>query len=330
MTTRSSKTSTVTLLCSLLFLAQGASVLPTRAASKRTPLAPVEQHTYNKLIGSFADITPEVEQVARIVGAFPIMHDIDSMQSQLRSYPSQTLSLELLAKRQKLMYLHQRLLHILSTANLQVNATNGQIEAEMAQLHEVRARMMDDNARTLRRNSIINFVSGGVTKISGYSIALGSTDTPTNILEIIDGGIQCALSAQVMKQLHSDCEAAKELPPMLSALEGQGNPSIYPPQVWAYLSEPQANSATQPSRRAALCALWQARGVGERKDKATKLKSGGGFRSNLSLAKLAPKLLDDRIAMLSELRSTVSHMHHALMNLSEMSKSSYDNDPSFD
>lgn len=257
------------------------------------------------------------------------MRDLQDLQRQLKGEPG-NLTLEMLAKRQKLIYLHQKLIHILDTANLEVNATRGQVESEMTTMQEIRAKMMDENARTLRRNTIVNFISGGITKIAGYSIALGTTERPSNILEIFDGSVQCALSGMVMKQLHSESETVKEVPKFLAVLDQAGPiQDVYPQQVWQYLSEAPTTSADHISRRQSLCAAWKNRGFVQRRDKARVLQTGH-FGSNLSLARMAPQLLDDRLAMLSELRSTVSEMHYSLMQLSGVSKRSYDDDPSFD
>lgn len=278
---------------------------------------------------TLVNLPPDLEQLATITDLLPVMRSLYAVQMQLKS-TRPAVTLEYLDSRQKLIYLRQKLLHFLDTANLEVNSSRGRIESEMAQMHELRARMVDENARTLRRNTIVNFVSGGITKIAGYSIALGGTDTPTNILEIFDGSVQCALSGFVMKQLHSESESVKGVPTLISILD-QSNTiqHVYPPQVWRYLCEVPPGSTSSVSRKAQLVTGWEARGITSRTDRATKLRNGH-FRSELSLARMAPQLLDDRLAMLSELRSTVSQMHHGLMQLSQISKKSYDDDPSYD
>lgn len=294
--------------------------------------APVCAQTVRDSVASnatIANLPPELEQVAKITGALPVMRDLQSVQAQLKGSPN-TLSLESLAKRQKLIYLHQKLIHILDTANLEVNATRGAVESEMTTMQEVRARMVDENARTLRRNTIVNFISGGITKIAGYSIALGGSERPSNILEVFDGSVQCALSGMVLKQLHSESETVKAVPKLLAVLDQPGEiQDVYPQQVWQYLGEVPASSTNRASRRALLCAAWKDRGFVQRREKANILQTGH-FRSNLSLARMAPQLLDDRLAMLSELRTTVSEMHYSLMQLSGISKRSYDDAPSFD
>jgi hypothetical protein len=273
----------------------------------------------------------DLEQIATITGALPILQRLYAVQAELRNARTSEITLEYLAKRQTLIYLHQKLIHVLDTANLEVNASRGQIEAEMASMQQLRARMMDDNARVLRRNTIINFISGGITKIAGYSIALGTTDVPTNILEVFDGGVQCTLSGMVIKQLHSESESVKDVPDVLAVLDQPGvGQRVYPPQVWAYLSASPGNGSVHVSRRVMLTSGWEGRGIISRRDKAFRQVKSGHFHNDMTLARMAPQLLDDRDAMLAELRSTVSQMHKGLMQLSQISKKSYDDDPPFD
>lgn len=278
---------------------------------------------------TLTNLTPELEQLATITGILPVMRNLARVQSRLKeTRPS--LTLEYLDERQKLIYYREKLTQLLASANLEVNAARGRIESEMTQLHELRAKMVDDNARTLRRNTIINFISGGITKIAGYSIALGTTEKPSNILEVFDGGVQCALSAMVMKQLHSESESVKEVPPLIAVLDQQSaEQNVYPNQVWSYLCSAPAGSTSSASRRAELAAAWESRGMTLRRDRATKLQSGH-FRSEISLARLAPQLLDDRFAMLAELRSAVSQMHRGLMQLGQIATRSFEDDPPFD
>lgn len=288
-----------------------------------------------------SSMPPELEQVARLIGALDVMRQIENLQSELRAFnpnvnqnANQNKALmspfEYLSKRQKLIYLRQKLNMNLETANLEVNATRGQIESLMAQVQSQQASMVERRARTLRRISIINFISGGLTKMVGYSISLGNYDLPSNILEVFDGSVQCGLSATTMKDLHEEGHLVKDTPPLLAALDDPDNSrGIYPAQVWSYLSESSAGAAGQ-TRRDVLSAGWEKRGMFTRRDRATSLRATGRLTHHLSLARITPQLLDDRLAMLGELRAVVSQMYLSLMRLGQRVKRSYDEDPSFD
>lgn len=276
-------------------------------------------------------LSPVLEQLAKIIGALDLMHQVRALQSELSNTElANSAPFEYLSKRQKLIYIRQKLNLSLETSNLEVNATRGQVESLMAQVQNQQAKMVEKRARALRRNTIINFVSGGITKMVGYSIALGGVDTPSNILEIMDGAIQCGLSGTVMKDLHSEGHILKEMPSELTVLSQPTDPQgIYAKQVWGYLNE-TTDGRSGESRRIELKKAWQARGFFDRHSKASVLRESGTLPNHISLARITPQLLDDRLAMLSETRSVVSEMHKSLMELSQTIKKSYDDDPSFD
>jgi hypothetical protein len=277
------------------------------------------------------NLPPVLLQVARFTGALPIMQVIEALQRDLKqSNLAVSDPIVYLAKRQKLIYLREKLNNILETSNLEVNAARGQIEGLMSELQTQQAKMVEKRARTLRRNTIINFVSGGITKLVGYSIALGGNDTTSNILEIFDGGVQCGLSGTVIKDLHSESRVVGKMPVMLTQLDRADDPDgIYPRQVWNYLNESSSGNAGL-ARREELTKNWESRGFYEHHTKFKNLKENSNLQGHLALARITPQLLDDRQAMLSELRSTVSEMHASLMELSLRIKQSYNDDPSFD
>lgn len=274
-------------------------------------------------------LTADLAQIAKIIGAYEVLSQVEPLQGELKRMSGANSNVvEILSKRQKLIYLRQKLNSLIETANLEVNSTRGLIESLMAEVQTQQAQMVEKRARTLRKNTIINFVSGGLTKIAGYSIAIANVDMPSNVLEVFDGTVQCGLSGYVLKDLHSEGRIVKPLPLLLRAVEENDNKErIYPQQVWHYLNESNKEGET---RRASLSSAWEKRGYFSRRDRASSLKSAGGLSHHVSLARITPQLLDDRLAMLSELRSVVSEMHFSLMELSRRIKQSYKDDPSFD
>ncbi|MBA3858266.1 MAG: hypothetical protein C0507_15285 [Cyanobacteria bacterium PR.3.49] len=278
-----------------------------------------------------ANLNPSLKLFASFTGALNVMKEIESLQSDLKNIDLAASSpMAYMSKRQKFVYLRGKLNSILETSNLEVNSTRGHIELLMSQVQTQQAKMVEKRARTLRRNTIINFVSGGITKLAGYSIALGGADTPSNILEIFDGGVQCTLSGTVIKDLHSESLVVGQMPEMLTQLSKSDDPNgIYARQVWDYLNEP-ANGVSGQPRRVDLTSDWQNRGFFDRHTKASSMRENSALTGKLALARITPQLLDDRLAMLSELRSVVSEMHTSLMKLSLHIKQSYADDPSFD
>jgi hypothetical protein len=85
-------------------------------------------------------MTPELTQVAEIIGLLPVMKEVNALQAQLRneqpidSGSGVTAMLNHLGRRQKFIYLRQKQTQILGTANLEVNATRASIESNMSQV----------------------------------------------------------------------------------------------------------------------------------------------------------------------------------------------------
>lgn len=268
----------------------------------------------------------------------------------------------------RLIYLRGKLVQYLETSSLEVNASKASVELAMAKVDDARAKIVEHRARVLKRNSIVNFVSGGVTKMVGYSIALADINLPTNVLEIVDGGIQSALSGMAMKEQEEEKHFSQSVPSLLLTVINGSNSEThdYPRGVWSYLdsralggeaiiSESTGDLAAVTSgkpvpaktlkngviaggaditvvsptetRREKLLAAWAASGM---IDRHTTVKQKGLGSSRLCVAKnFTAQLLEDRAAMLSDLKSVVSQMNNSLMQLSQMIKDSYRDDPAF-
>jgi hypothetical protein len=309
----------------------------------------------------------KVKQIAEISGVDRVMLELKAIQAELNQSQSPVGSRrESLINR--LIYLRGQLVQYLETSSLEVNASKASVELAMAKVDDARAKIVEHRARVLKRNSIVNFVSGGVTKMVGYSIALADINLPTNLLEIVDGGIQSALSGMAMKEQEEEKHFSQSVPSLLLTVINGNNSEThdYPRGVWNYLdsralggeaiisdtgdlaavtsgkpvpvktlkngviaggADITVGSPTE-TRREKLLAAWAASGMIDRH--TTVKQKGLGISSRLCAAKnFTAQLLEDRAAMLSDLKSVVSQMNNSLMQLSQMIKDSYRDDPAF-
>jgi hypothetical protein len=231
---------------------------------------------------------------------------------------------------QRLIYLRTQINAYLQTSNLEVASVIGRLNSGLAELADRKAMISDQRARTLRRQSFINFVSGGLTKIGGYSIALTpSSLIPTNILEIFDGTVQVSLSAFTLKQQRDEQKLSKARPAILNAFLTGNNLSTqeFPPSVWTYLNRASARTKSSKTRRQELIDHWNQ--IGRLTDGTNKLMSRAkakgiapSFNENFHLDDL-----DDTVAMMSDLKSVVSGMENAMMELGQTVRDSYKDDP---
>ncbi|CAN5239381.1 hypothetical protein BH10CYA1_BH10CYA1_08810 [soil metagenome] len=266
-------------------------------------------------------------EVAELTGIWKIYNQLRKEQEAAKGSPATAKSIEELQRNMRIIYLHDKLNQYFQTANLEIDSTIAKLNSGMSSLGDRKATLADERARILRRNTFINLISGGLTKIGGYSVALTPASLiPTNVLEIFDGGVQTSLSASTIKQQRDEKRFSKTTPEMLLAFingNSQTSPQ-YPPSVWAYLNT-KANTTDKVSRRVTLIDRWRASG---------RMTPGGSTarKRPVSTAGATSKVvsfddLDDTVTMLADIRSVLAGAQVSLMELSETLKSVYDDDP---
>lgn len=269
----------------------------------------------NRSGGAFENLSPLAREIATLTGVAVELQKLQAAQSEQLNESS----LQGEAKRQKLIYIRGKINSIVQAANLQINSTRGRVEASIAQADELRALITERRNRLTHRNSQINLLSGGVTKIAGYSIALAKlTDIPTNVLEVFDGTVQTSLTGLALRQEQQEAKLEHGMPAILeSFLNEAAVGKHYPQSIWKYMNnvEPGKNK----SRRQEVIDSWQRTGILAREKKVV---GQSKTKRNITI-----ELLDQRVAMLSDLKSLVTEMHNGLMELGDAIVSSYSEDP---
>jgi hypothetical protein len=276
--------------------------------------------------GSFAErssitgvnsLTPAAHEIADLMGISPLLVQLIAAQK----VQSSDLTLVAVSNRQKLIYLREKINSLVQSANLQINSTRGKVETSVAHAEELRAYITERRNRLTHRNSQINLISGGITKIVGYSIALSPlSDIPTNALEVLDGSVQTALSGLALRQEKQEAALEHGTPPILQSFINATNTSEhYPEHVWKFMSSTELGEPRETSRRQQVIDGWQKSGM------LAKEKTVGAqerTKRNVTI-----ELLDQRLAMLSDLKSLISEMHNGLMDLNEAIVDSFEGDP---
>jgi hypothetical protein len=293
---------------------------------------PERQETVNeqpRLIAQAAaemKLTPTVKEVAQIIGAQPLLEQLHREQLLVNECTPHTI--ECLERRQRLLYLRQRLVQLLDTSLYEINSVKGMIDASNANLADVQAVLNEHRARTIRRNSVINFVSGGITKMVGYSIAMAPVSLlTTNTLEVLDGGIQSTLSGLTYRDQHAESQMLKNVPDFLGViLDEPGISSAdYPPNVWQFLNNVPPESTAKLTRKQLLVKNWKSNGILLESPKRNQMFNGKPAVSSA----VAGKWIADHAAMLYDLKSVVSQMNDGLMALSELIRQSYNQEVEF-
>jgi hypothetical protein len=222
----------------------------------------------------------------------------------------------------------QRLVQLLDTSLYEINSVKGKIDASTANLADVQAVLNEHRASTIRRNSVINFVSGGITKMVGYSIALAPVSLiTTNTLEILDGGIQSTLSGLTYRDQKAEAQMLNSVPAFLGVIldEPGVSSSDYPRSIWQYLNSVPPGSKSKLTRRQMLIQSWRSNGILIESPRKNQLINSKPAVSS----GVAGKWIADHSAMLYDLKSVVGQMNDGLMSLSELIKDSYTKEVDF-
>jgi hypothetical protein len=254
-------------------------------------------------------LTIQAAESAELSGVRSVLERLEKQRQLLNS--QEPISLETIASRQRFIYLRNKITDRIQAANLQINSARGNIEASIAQIYELRAYITEQRNRITHRNSQINLFSGGFTKIIGYGIALAPVSAiPTNVLEVFDGGVQASLSALALREQKQEQKLEHGAPPILTAFFADKPSEYYPSMVWRYLNN--VPSGGTRSRRQQLIASW------------TKSKL---LETSKTKGPVTVQLLDQRLAMLSDIKAVVTQMHNELMQLADAVVLTYDQDP---
>lgn len=220
----------------------------------------------------------------------------------------------------ELVVLKQETLESLVMAGFEVDTVIGRIDRELANASEILAYLAERRDRAVRLNSYADFISGGITGIvsGGMKLADAGGIAP-DLLDTIEGGIQTSLASWALQQQRGESRRERGIPSILMHLFGPKTEaaSDYPPAVWAYLSSPLPASKNGASRLDILVARWRQLGYcfthkGHRNDRRVQNIAGLNPRVRLTI-----DVLEDRIAMLNDLRATVLQMDSDLLEMTQ-------------
>lgn len=256
-------------------------------------------------IGS-VKLSDEARQLGQALGLLPKLRRIEQLRA---TQPSST---ELLAVKEDVM-------ESCVTAGFEVRAVASRIDRELANASEVLAYLAERRDRAVRLNSYADLISGGISGlISGSMKIADAGGIAPDIIDTVEGGLQSGLATWAIKEQRGDRRREQGMPSILAHLflpktEAQVD---YPPAVWSYLSSPLPASSSQASRLDLLVERWVKMGVcfthrGHAMDRRARAQQLSGQTSH----RVTVDLLEDRIAMLNDLRSTVVHMDVDLLEL---------------
>lgn len=258
-------------------------------------------------------LSNDAKVLAEQIGIMPLLEEYVKIPSKTASTQAQINNLSL----------RQDLLETLLATSLDVRSTCNRIDRELADTNQVLAFQAERRDRAVRLNTYANFLSGGVSGIVRGSMKLGNiNDIPPEIIETTEGSIQTSLATWALRQQQGDRRLEKQLPNTLAKImvTSESRPAEMPEVIWTYLNTvPDKGKVT---RRTNLLERWSKLDMclihaGHREPpKVTAMRIAGTHKvQTINIA-----VLQDRVAMLTELRVMILEMDDLLLQLMEVIK----------
>ena len=255
------------------------------------------------------DMPLSAEQTAEAIGLLPLFARIKELQSS----PD-------LSGREERIELQQQILLRVTSASLQVGAATGQIDAEIADTRELESYLI---GRRDSKADLLNLASlgiGGTVGTANSALGFTNHDTASAVTSVIAGATTLGLSIWELKIRKGQTRQLQTQSNMLSEIFGRPSDmnDLYPPVIIKFMRAIPPDDPDGLSRQDRLIRSWvkvgriSAPDSQKGQEKIIHLTSRPGDGTKQSIEDL-----DDRQAMLYDLRVRLSHIQQDLATLLE-------------
>src|SRR5215510_5632303 len=242
-------------------------------------------------------LSPGAEEIARTIGVTSLLERFYDLPERDRGAGGGAMTLEALSLRQQIT----------------------EIDSELAQISVVRSQLEDRRDHALAISNLANIVTSGGTGVIGTALQFSAgTTNAGNIIGVAGGAVSTVLSLVGLRQQHGGKLPLGVSPNMLAKLFDRPTEfhSDYPNEVWTYLNAAPPAEPGAGTRRERLVKQWVDTGRVDTGDthkaqhKIELLTSGVSDQRPLAI-----DLLNDRAAMLADVRARVALMKRDLSKL---------------
>jgi hypothetical protein len=248
---------------------------------------------------------PTTETTARLVGVLPEIN-------QLRQLSSRTDP----ATRWQILWLHQHISEQVMAASLQVDATIAQIDNEIARANELRGFLSDRRDHAVSRANLLSILIGGGVGATSSGLQLSSSlNKPAAAVGITSGALSASLAFAGIRAQKGHTSPFDFSSNMLAEFFDRPTlpDSRYPSTVWTFLNENPATDPAGLTRKQQLLQTWV---QVDRIDSLSSTDKIDHVTSQPSqLLQLSIDDLEDRAAMLQDVRARISFLKRDLGNL---------------
>lgn len=254
-------------------------------------------------------LSPGAEEVASEIGVTPLIERLWRLPER---GAGGTMSLEALSLRQEIT-------EAVIGSSLEVDGIIAEIDSEQAQINAIRADLEARRDHAINLNTVANIIASGFTGVVGTALQFkSSTANLGNGIGVAGAGISTVLSLIGLRQQRGGRKSLGVAPNLLAKLFDRKPEfhSDYAPEVWTYLNAVPPLSPGKETRRALLIKRWTELGRIESIDTQKGQRKIELLTSSISQQRsLTIDLLDDRGAMLADVRAQVSLIKRDLSKL---------------
>jgi hypothetical protein len=248
---------------------------------------------------------PYSETTANLIGVLPEIN-------QLRQLSSRTDP----ATRWQLLWLHQHISEQVMAASLQVDATIAQIDNEIARANELRGFLSDRRDNAVSRANLLSILIGGGLGATSSGLQLSTAlDKPAAGVGIAAGTLSASLALAGIRAQKGHTSRFDFNSNMLAELFDRPTlpDSRYPGTVWTFLNEQPRSGPASLTRKQEMLQSWV---IVKRIDSLSSTDKINRLTSQPSeLLQLTIDDLEDRAAMLQDVRARISFLKRDLGNL---------------
>lgn len=201
------------------------------------------------------------------------------------------------------------------------------VDRQKAGAEAIKATLAEHQDKAIKYNSYGDLIAGGVTGILSGSLSLGEVDfrAPATV-DVVEGAGQAALALLALKNMRREHRIETGLPNLLGhIIYNDNSDGFYPESVWTFLNTVTTKNNSGLTRRQALVERWETNGYclvhgGHRMSKKEREEQLSGKRDGK--IKFDIGLIDDRVAMIEDLKAEISSMDNTLAELFEYVRNS--------
>lgn len=212
------------------------------------------------------------------------------------------------------LIIRQQIDDMVLTKMFDVRKTLNIIDKQIDNGQAVRAQLSTRRDKAIRFNTYADIFAGGITGIIAGSLRLGSLlFIAPDVVDVVEGVGEAGLAGIALRTENIQHSLERGVPNLLGKIiyPDHKHRNNFPDSVWKYLNSVPSHSKTNMTRREELVEKWTTNKFclihkGHRLHPHIRAKHASG--THKGRAKLSIELLEDRIAMLRDLRVSVTKM----------------------